>query len=62
MYLGARKDLRNNEKMLPYNLASKFPECGRLLTDHKGISSGIGSDIIDDIMYSGPSYTVGCYI
>ena len=45
MYSGARKDLRNNEKMLAYNLASKFPECGRLLTDHKGISSDIGSEM-----------------
>ena len=35
--VGARKDIRNNEKMLPKDLASKFPECGRFLVDHKGL-------------------------
>lgn len=33
---GARKDLRNNEKQLPYDLSAKNPEVGRLLMHHSG--------------------------
>ena len=34
--IGARKDLRNNEKQLPYDLSAKNPEVGRLLMHHSG--------------------------
>ena len=33
---GARKDIRNNEKQLPYDLSAKNPEVGRLLMHHSG--------------------------
>lgn len=35
-YEGARKDIYNNEKQLPYDLSAKNPEVGRLLMHHSG--------------------------
>jgi ankyrin repeat protein len=34
---GARKDIRNNEKQLPYDLSAKNPEVGRLLMHHSEV-------------------------